>query len=124
MPKRIFIAFAIEDQFLRDALRGQARNSATPFDFVDMSAKEPWDSSWKTHCRTRIRGCDGTVAIITSNTRNAEGQLWEIRCSQKEGVPVLFLDGNGSVTRAPAPNETKGLVPWTWANVSAFLSRI
>ncbi|MFR7764720.1 MAG: hypothetical protein ACLU05_04810 [Anaerococcus obesiensis] len=42
-----------------------------------MSVKQPWTSSWKTNCRTKIRSCDGMIAIITSNTKNADGQLWE-----------------------------------------------
>lgn len=55
--KRIFISFAKEDINLRDFLRGQSRNENSPFEFVDMSVKEPWDNKWKTNCRTRIKGC-------------------------------------------------------------------
>ena len=44
--KRIFISFAIEDENLRDFLRGQSRNTNSPFEFVDMSVKQPWDSQW------------------------------------------------------------------------------
>ena len=63
--KRIFISFAIEDENLRDLLKGQARNKNSPFEFVDMSVKQPWDSKWKTNCRIRIKGCDGVISIIT-----------------------------------------------------------
>jgi hypothetical protein len=52
--KRVFIAFAIEDKFARDNLVYQAKQEHTPFEFVDMSVKEPWFSSWKINCRTRI----------------------------------------------------------------------
>ena len=75
MNYRIFTSFELEDEHLRDLLVGQKKNSQTPFDFVDMSVKEPWSSSWKTNCRTRIKGCDGMIAILTHNTRNADGQL-------------------------------------------------
>lgn len=51
--KRIFISFAIEDSNLRDLLVGQAKNKRSTFEFVDMSVKQPWDSSWKTNCRTK-----------------------------------------------------------------------
>jgi hypothetical protein len=80
MSKRIFISFAKKDMNLRD-LKGQARNENSPFEYVDMPVKHPWDSQWKTHCRTRIKGCDGVIAIATSNTRNADGQIWEIKCA-------------------------------------------
>ena len=65
MGKRVFTAFAVEDKTLRDFLVGQARLDKSPFEFIDMSAKEPWDEKWKTNCRTRIRGCDGLVALIS-----------------------------------------------------------
>jgi hypothetical protein len=55
MSKRIFISFAIEDANLRDFLVGQAKNNKSPFEFIDMSVKEPWDSAWKTKCRTKIK---------------------------------------------------------------------
>ena len=46
MNKRIFVSFAIEDKIYRDMLYGQAKNSDSPFNFVDMSAKEAWDEKW------------------------------------------------------------------------------
>ena len=60
--KRVFISFAIEDKSLRDFLVGQAKNENSPFEFVDMSVKKPWDSAWKKNCRKRIMGnkvCQG-----------------------------------------------------------------
>ena len=82
MKKRIFISFAMEDRNLRDFLVGQSKNDNSPFEFVDMSVKEPWDSEWKTKCITKIKGCDGVIAIVTRNTKNASGQLWEIKCAK------------------------------------------
>ncbi|MEH6560328.1 MAG: hypothetical protein V7713_02745, partial [Marinobacter sp.] len=73
--KRIFISFAMEDKTLRDFLVGQAKNEKSPFEFVDMSVKKPWDSAWKTNCRMKIKGCDGVIIIVTKNTKNADGQL-------------------------------------------------
>src|SRR5271166_6314027 len=56
--KRIFIAFAVEDKFARDNLVHQAKDQEhVPFDFTDMSVKEPWESAWKSNCRTKIKGC-------------------------------------------------------------------
>ena len=86
--KRIFISFAIEDEHLRDFLKGQAKNENSPFEFVDMSVKKPWDSQWKTNCRTRIKGCDGVISIVTKNTKNADGQIWEMKCAKDENIPL------------------------------------
>jgi hypothetical protein len=56
---RIFIAFAAEDAKYRTMLVGQAKLEHSPFEFVDMSDKEPWDEKRKTQCLTKIKGCDG-----------------------------------------------------------------
>lgn len=39
--KTIFIAFAIEDERQRDFLKGQSLSPRAPYEFVDMSVKEP-----------------------------------------------------------------------------------
>lgn len=52
-----------------------------------MSVKDPWDYAWKTNCRRKIKGCDGMLIIVTKNTKNADGQLWEINCAGEEDVP-------------------------------------
>ena len=82
---RIFTSFAIEDVRLRDFLVQQSKDERSPFSFVDMSVKEPWDSAWKTNCRTKIKGCDGVIGIITSNTKTADGQLWELQWRVRRG---------------------------------------
>jgi hypothetical protein len=124
--KRIFISFAIEDENLRDLLKGQSRNTNSPFEFVDMSVKQPWDSQWKTKCRTRIRGCDGMISIITRNTKNADGQIWEMNCAKDEGIPLLAIYGNNSHIGATIPNEC-GYIPvvdWNWEKISAWIKQL
>lgn len=121
--KRIFIAFAVEDATLRDFLVGQAKNKKSPFSFTDMSVKDPWDTKWKTNCRTKIKGCDGLIGIITSSTPSADGQLWEIGCAYDEEVPVLLIYGSSDDRPANLPTPVKGrrIVTWTWGNISNFL---
>ena len=82
MAKRIFTSFAIEDKTERDLFVGQAKNKSVPYELVDMSVKEPWSSSWKTQCRTRIRSCSGFIVLITKNLKNADGALCEIECAK------------------------------------------
>ncbi len=123
MNKRIFISFAIEDSNLRDLLVGQANNNKSPFDFVDMSVKEPWDSSWKTKCRTKIKGCDGMLIIVTKNTKKADGQLWEIKCAKEEAIPRRGIWGHSDNRPTSLPSELEGvrIVNWTWDNISNWL---
>jgi hypothetical protein len=126
MAKRIFISFAIEDVSLRDLLVGQARNENTPFEFVDMSVKQPWDSAWKTNCRTKIKGCDGMIIIVTKNTKNATGQLWEVTCAKEESVPRRGIWGHSDDKPASLPTELDGvkIVYWTWDNIKSFLDTL
>lgn len=122
---RIFTSFAIEDANLRTLLVGQGHNKKTPFEFVDMSVKEPWDSEWKTNCRTKIKGCDGVIGIITNNTPKATGQLWELQCAYDEGIPVLLIYGNdGRPSNLPDPVKGRRINLWTWDNISAFLDKL
>jgi hypothetical protein len=126
MAKRIFISFAIEDSNLRDFLVGQARNKNSPFEFVDMSVKEPWDSAWKTNCRTKIKGCDGMIIIVTKNTKKADGQLWEVKCAKEEGIPRRGIWGYSDDKPATVPSELDGvrIVNWTWDNIESFINSL
>ena len=122
---RVFTSFAIEDANLRTLLVGQARNESSPFSFVDMSVKEPWDSAWKTKCRTKIKGCDGVIGIITNNTPTASGQIWELDCAVQEGVPVFLVYGNADrPSNLPASIKGKRIYLWSWANIETFLESV
>jgi hypothetical protein len=122
LKKKIFISFAMEDKTLRDFLVGQSKHEDTPFDFADYSVKEPWDSAWKTNCKSRIKGCDGVIAIVTPNTGKASGQLWEIKCAKDEGVPFLAIYGNDNRSYS-LPTELSGsrVNVWTWDNIKNFV---
>jgi hypothetical protein len=124
--KRIFISFAVEDANLRDLLVGQAKNANSPFEFVDMSVKEPWDTAWKTKCRTKIKGCDGMLVIVTSNTLRATGQLWEVNCAKEEKIPLLGIWGHKNRRLSILPDELKDvkIVDWTWDNIARWLNTL
>lgn len=120
---RIFISFAVEDSYFRDFLVGQAKNERCPFEFVDMSVKQPWSEQWKTNCRSRIKGCDGVIVLVTKNTAKADGALWEINCAKEERVPVRGV--YCSTTDRPSTTPS-GLyvVGWTWDNISDFINSL
>lgn len=122
---RIFTAFAIEDERSRDFLVGQARNAKSPFEFTDMSVKQPWSSEWKERCRRKIRGCDGTIALVSRNIRSATGARWEIRCSDEEGVPILALKVH-AIDETPYISELKGrrVFLWKWDTITDWLRRL
>jgi hypothetical protein len=122
---KVFVAFAIEDEITKFLFTGQAKNKNVPFDFIDMSVREPWDENWKTNCRNLIKSCHGVIALVSKNTKNAAGELWEINCSKEEGIPLIgiYIDG---ATFADKPTNLYGVTckEWTWDNVKEFIESI
>ncbi|MBK7538030.1 MAG: hypothetical protein IPI49_22185 [Myxococcales bacterium] len=124
--KRVFIAFAIEDKTSRDFLVGQSKNESTPFEFVDMSVKEPWDEKWKTNCRSRIKGCDGVIVLVSKNTTKGDGALWEASCAKAEGRRLLgvYCSADNRPTSLPAELSGIKIVNWTWDNIATFIKSL
>jgi hypothetical protein len=121
----VFTSFAIEDRGLRDLLVGQRLHTDTPFEWTDMSVKDAWDERWRTQCRTRIKGCDGVIGLITHNTPKATGQLWELKCAYEEKKPVLLIYGYSDRRPNSIPDEIKSrtIQPWTWDGIGKFINR-
>lgn len=53
-----FAVFEGRNGFRRRRRTGQSLLTSSPFEYVDMSVKEPWDAGWKEKVRSRIRGCN------------------------------------------------------------------
>ncbi len=123
---RVFISFAKEDEWACKYLVGQAKNDKSPFEFVDMSLKEPFDEKWKTQCRSRIKGCDGMIALVSKNTKNASGALWEINAAKEEKVPVrgVYTSADDRPTTLPSELDGMRVVGWTWDNIKSFLDTL
>lgn len=122
---RIFVAFAIEDETTKILFTGQAKNEKVPYDFVDMSVKEPWSTDWKAKCRTKIKGCDGAFVLVSKNLKNASGALWEIDCIKEEGIPLrgIYIK---DASYSDKPDNLYGVVckDWTWDNVKEFIDSL
>jgi hypothetical protein len=122
--KTVFIAFAKEDEGIRNLFTGQRVHPDTPFEFTDMSVKEPYSSEWKEKVRTRIRRSNGVIALISSSTPKATGQLWEIRCAVEEGVPVIGIWIEDAYRTKPSELGSARCVNWTWDNVAEFIDSL
>jgi hypothetical protein len=119
--KVVFIAFAIEDERQRDFLKGQSLNTKSPFEYIDMSVKEPYDKDWKERVRTRIKRSDGVIVLVSKNSLKSSGQKWEIQCAREEGKKIRGIwaytddctDLEGVYTRV-----------WTWDNIKDFIDSL
>ena len=117
--KTIFIAFAIEDEKLRDLLKGQSLLRNSPFEYIDMSVKEAYDNDWKDKVITRIRRSDGVIALISKNSLKSSGQKWEIACAKEEGKKVL---GIWAYENDRTNVEGVRTVGWTWDAIKNFIN--
>lgn len=121
MSKVLFIAFAIEDVRQRDFLKGQSLHPRAPFEFVDMSVKEPYSSEWKEKVRTRIRRSNGVIVLVSKNSLTSSGQKWEIECAKGEGKRIL-----GIWAYSDDRTNIVGLntVVWSDNNISNFIDSL
>lgn len=119
--KVVFIAFAIEDERQRDFLKGQSLGPRAPYEFIDMSVKQPYDRNWKDRVRTRIRRSHGVIVLVSKNSLSSTGQKWEIQCAKEEGKKLRGI-------RAYTDDHTDlpGVPTYTWSdkNISDFIDSL
>lgn len=119
--KTVFIAFAIEDVRQRDLLKGQSLSLRAPYEFVDMSVKEPYDSGWKDRVRTRIRRSHGVIVLVSKNSLTSSGQKWEIQCAEDEGMRI-----RGIWAYSDEHTNLAGVSSYAWSdkNISDFIDSL
>jgi MTH538 TIR-like domain (DUF1863) len=116
--KVIFVAFAIEDERQRDFLKGQSLSTNCPFEYIDMSVKEAYETDWKEKVRTRIRRSDGVIALVSKNSLKSSGQQWEITCAREEEKRVLGIWAYSNDTTHLPGISTAG---WSWERIASFI---
>ncbi len=122
--KRLFVGFAVEDKKYRDLLRGQSKLGDSPIDYTDMSVKQPWNSSWKTQCRQRIKGCDGVIALLSRHIRTADGARWEIQCAVEDGIPVLGVHIFADDHYKPPEIQGRRSIRWSWNGIERWINAL
>ena len=119
--KVVFVAFAIEDETQRNLLKGQSLSTSSPFEYIDMSVKDAYDSDWKDHVRTRIRRSDGVIVLVSENSLASSGQKWEIACAREEKKKILGIwIYKGDRTNLVGVNT----VVWTWDAIGKFIDSL
>ncbi|WP_304619603.1 TIR domain-containing protein [Paracoccus sediminilitoris] len=119
--KVIFIAFAIDDERQRDFLKGQSLSPRAPYEFIDMSVKQPYDKDWKDRVRTRIKRSHGVIALVSKNSLDSSGQKWEIECAMEEGKSV-----RGIYAYKDDRTDVAGIATYNWTdkNISDFIDSL
>jgi len=117
--KVIFVAFAIEDERQRDFLKGQSLHPRAPFEFIDMSVKEPYDTAWKD--RVRKKRSHGAIVLVSKNSLKSSGQKWEIACAKEEAKPI-----RGIWAYSDDRTNLEGVAIYVWSdkNISDFIDSV
>jgi hypothetical protein len=119
--KVVFVAFAIEDESIRNMIKGQSLNTKSPFEYIDMSVKEAYDDEWKKRVRARILRSDGVLVIVSKNSLTSSGQKWEIQCAKDEGKKVRGIWAyKEDRTNLPGVNT----MVWTWDNIANWIDSL
>jgi hypothetical protein len=121
VKKLVFVAFAIEDERQRDFLKGQSLLTSSPFEFIDMSVKEAYETDWKTKVTTRIRRSHGVIALVTKNSLTSTGHKWEIATAKAEKKPLL---GVWAYSDDRTKLEGVRTVVWTWDAITKFIDSV
>jgi len=119
--KIVFIAFAMKDVKQRDLMKGQSLHTKSPFEYVDMSVKQPYDKDWKERVRTRIRRSDGIIVLVSKNSLTSTGQKWEIECAKEEGKKIRGIWAYSEDQTNLVGVNTK---VWTWDNIKDFIDSL
>lgn len=119
--KVIFIAFAIEDERIRDMIKGQSLNAKSPFEYVDMSVNEAYDEEWKKKVRTRILRSDGVLVVVSKNSLSSSGQKWEIQCAKEEKQKIRGIWAYKEDRTDLAGVNT---MVWTWDNIANWIDSL
>ncbi len=119
--KTVFVAFAIEDERQRDFLKGQTLHPRAPYEFIDMSVKQPYDSEWKERVQTRIKRSNGVIVLVSKNSLTSSGQEWEIQCAREEGKPIR---GIWAYTNDRTAINGVATVVWSDANIADFIDSL
>ncbi|CAM3692929.1 TIR domain-containing protein [Mucilaginibacter galii] len=119
--KVLFIAFAIEDENQRNFLKGQSLHPRAPYEFIDMSVKQPYDSDWKDRVRTRIKRSNGVIILVSKNSLTSNGQKWEIQCAKEEGKPIL---GIWAYSNDRTDIFGINIKAWSDANINSFIDSL
>jgi hypothetical protein len=96
--KRVFVAFAVENKYYRDLLKGQSLYMRSPFDCRDMSVKVPWDSGWK--------------------------ERGEVTCAKEERIPLIGVYIHANAKSSPPEMNGVKEIPWVWEGIRQFIDSL
>lgn len=115
---------AEQDGLFRNLFTAQWSRAGDQARFLDLPEDGTCAQKWRNDVRTRIRGCDGVIALIGGYTPVSAGQLWQIQCAVAESKPLLGLWVESDRRVKPVEMGSARCESWSWENIGDFLDRL
>lgn len=125
---RAFISFDFDNNETEKHLfAGQSKNSRTPFNIHDWSAKAAMpENQWEKIIEDKIRKCDMLIVLVGKFTSNAIGVVKEIRMALKNNIPVfgVYVGGANSNSNLPAGLSRGRVIDWSWDTIADAIKQV
>jgi len=122
--KRTFISFDYDhDDFLREAIVGQAKNTDSPFEIIDYSVRRTLLGDWKPKVKEKISRSDIVIVICGEHTHTADGVAFELETTKKMSKPYFLLKGyrDKKCTKPTSADSTDKIYIWSWTNLNTLI---
>jgi hypothetical protein len=125
---RAFISFDFDHNETEKTLFvGQAKNSRTPFNIQDWSAKSSMpQAEWEKIVKEKINKCNMLIVLVGKSMASAGGVAKEIKMAKDQDVPVfgVYVGGADSNSTLPTGLQRNRTVAWDWAKIADAIDQM
>ncbi len=125
---RTFISFDFDhDETQKILFAGQAKNSKSPFDINDWSAKSSMpQNQWEQLVKEKINKCNILIVLVGKYMASASGVKKEIAMAKSQNVPVfgIYVDGANSLSNLPDGLQRNRTIDWEWDGIASAINQL
>ena len=125
---RAFISFDFDhDEDQKNLFVGQSKNSSTPFNIDDWSAKESMpQSQWERIVEDKINRCHMVIVLVGKYMAGAGGVAKEIKMAKNNDVPVfgVYVGGANTNSNLPTGLPRNRTISWNWDNIADAIDQM
>ena len=106
---------------------GQSRNSITPFNIGDWSAKSSMpQSQWEKIVEDKIKRCNMVIVLAGKYMASSTGVAKEIAMAKDNNVPVFGVYVGGANSQCNLPNglPRNRTINWEWDGIASAISQV
>jgi len=125
---RAFISFDYDHNINeKNLFVGQSKNSKTPFNIQDWSAKSDMpQNKWEKIVEEKIKKCNILIVLSGRYVASATGVNKEIAMAKKNNIPVfgVFVDGANSKSNLPNGLQRNRTISWEWDAIAKAIKQV